>query len=90
MFIGFQSPMKHYRLITHILHVSAAFLMSWFVQRYRMEYYGIWNNAVVIITSLLIITWFVSIFSDVAEAFQTCYLLEREIEPNYNKMTGLN
>jgi hypothetical protein len=55
-----------------------------------MEYYGIWNNAVVIITSLLVITWFISIFSDVAEAFLTCYLLERDIEPNYNKMTGLS
>ena len=90
MFVGFQSPMKNYRLHTHVLFVSAAFLMSWFIQRERMEYYGIWNNALAIISSLLIITWFINIFSDVGEAIQTCFLSEREIEPNYGKMMGLH
>ena len=64
--------------------------MSWFIQRERMEYYGIWNNALAIISSLLIITWFINIFSDVGEAIQTCFLCEREIEPNYGKMMGLH
>lgn len=55
-----------------------------------MEYYGIWNNVVVIVAALLIVTWFISIFADVAEAIQTSFLCEREIESNYDEMIGID
>jgi hypothetical protein len=74
MFVGIQSPMKHYRFTSHVSYICAAYLMAWFIQRARMEYYGIWNSAFIIITALIIITWFISIFSDVGEAIQTSFL----------------
>lgn len=81
--------MKHYRFSVHVAYISTCFLISWFVQRYRTEYYGIWNNVIVIIVSILVITWFLSIFSDVAEAIQTCVLCEKQFYPNYHAMASL-
>lgn len=85
-----QSPMKHYRLMMHVTYISAAFLISWFIQRYLMEFYGIWNSALVIVVSLLCVTWFINIYSDIGEAVQTCFLSEREIEGDYGKMIGVD
>lgn len=74
LFVGIQSPIKHYRFTTHVFYISACFLIGWMIQRSFMEYYGIWNNGIIIITSLITITWFINIFSDSAEALQTCFL----------------
>lgn len=82
--------MKHYRFTVHVAYISACFLISWFIQRYRTEYYGIWNNVIVIIVSIVVITWFLSIFSDVAEAIQTCILAEKQFHPTYYAMASLD
>jgi hypothetical protein len=68
--------MKHYRFTSHVAYITAIYLISWFIQRARMQYYGIWNSAMIIITALIIVTWFISIFTDIGEAIQTCFLYE--------------
>ena len=68
--------MKHYRFTAHVAYITAIYLISWFIQRARMQYYGIWNSAMIIVTALIIVTWFISIFTDIGEAIQTCFLYE--------------
>lgn len=66
MFAGYHSPMKHYRLTTHAMCVTAIFIIAWFIQRDQMQYYGMWNFALIIIVPLLLLTWFISVYSDTA------------------------
>jgi hypothetical protein len=90
LFAGNQSPMKHNRFTAHVMSISAIFIMARFIQKDQLQYYGIWNFALLIVVPLMILTWFISIYTDAAEAFQTCFLFEREMQPNYELMEGLH
>lgn len=89
-FAGAHSPLKNYRLIAHIVAVGAVFLGGWFLQRAQMDNYDAWNYGIYVVVILMIVTWFVSIFSDSAEALQTSFFVEKLTQPEYALMQGLH
>lgn len=66
MFVGLHSPIKNYRFVAHAACVLALFIISWFIQKYRMSYYGLWNYGLIILVSTIVITWFIDIYADTA------------------------
>ena len=79
-FIGSQSPIKHYKFAAHVLCVSAVFLMTWFILRYRVQYPNVWHYILLIVVIYMSVTWFIDMIANAAEGLQTSYLAERELE----------
>ena len=78
-FIGYHSPMKHYRFIAHVFCVSVVFLMSWFILKARLWNYGFWHFALIFVVIEIVLTWFINIHTDSAEGLQTSYLAEKQL-----------
>lgn len=79
-FIGHHSPMKHYRFLAHLFTVTAVLLMSWFIMRARLINYGFWNFFLIILVIESVLSWFINIHADAAEALQTSYLTENVLD----------
>ncbi len=72
--MGIHSPIHNYRLIAHLLTVSCLLIVSSFILKNFMEYYGVWNYILIAVVILMSITWFIGIISDTAEAIQVSFL----------------
>ena len=83
-FIGNHSAMKHYNFAAHVFCIALAFLVSYFVLKYRTENYGFWQIAIFVTMLLLCITYFIKIHSDAAEGLQTAILAGHEANQVYD------
>ena len=54
--------------------------MAWFILRARVVNYGFWHFFLIILVIEWVISWFINIHSDAAEAIQTSYLTEDRME----------
>ena len=61
LFIGSQSPMRHYRLIASIFLVSMLSFMTQFILNYQTFTISFWNLAIGVIVIYMTIHWFVDI-----------------------------
>lgn len=89
-FVGYHSPMKHYRYAAHVFLVTAAFIAAWFILRARVWNYGFWNLALLITLIYITVTFFVGIHADAAQGLQTSYFCEHQLQPTHNLMQRLH
>lgn len=89
-FIGYHSPLKHYRYVTHVFLVTSAFIAAWFILRTRVYNYGFWNIALIISVIYITVTLFIGLHTDAVEGLQTSYLCEHQLEPTHSLMQKLH
>ena len=78
--------MKHYRFVAHVAVVTLALIASYFVLRWRVNDFSLWEFAFLVFFIYGTVTWFIDIHADAAEGLQTSFLAEHELEDNYNYM----
>lgn len=76
-YVGYHSPMNHYRFSAHCLVIPLAIMLTWFILGFRVINRNAWHWIVLVFVLYSIINWFINLLADIAEGLQTSFLAER-------------
>lgn len=74
LFVGSQSVMFFYRLCAHVFLVGISILICYFLMKGKMSGISVESLLFILVFSYCVVTFFVDIHADAAEALQIAYL----------------
>lgn len=66
IFVGYHSPIKHYRFISHVFLLTSLLIASLFIVQARLWEFGFWHVTLIVVVIYVTITWFIGIHADSA------------------------
>lgn len=89
LWVGEHSAMKHYRFAAHVFLVTLGFILGYLILRVRVVNIGFWHLLILLVVVEAIVTWFINIHADAAEALQTCFLVENFTSKGFDYMQNV-